>query len=97
MMAENIYLTHHNRGFVTNGREETTELYRGTPAVIPDRQLSERSGFLVDGQRVIVQHVLTGTPTIDLPFGVAGEKFSIDLATIFTIEEGKVVKYEDYG
>lgn len=97
LLDENVYLIHHNRGFVTEGKAATSDLYRGTPDVIPDRQLSERSIAAVDGGRVVVQHVLTGTPKIDLPFGPAGEAFSIDIVTVFTIENGKVVKYEDYG
>ncbi|MGK0741306.1 nuclear transport factor 2 family protein [Leucobacter sp. Z1108] len=97
LMDENIYLIHHNRGFVTEGKEATAALYRGTPDLIPDRQLAERGAVTVDGDRVVVQHVLTGTPKVDLPFGPVGEPFRIDLATVFTVKNGKVVKYEDYG
>lgn len=96
-LDENVYLIHHNRGFVTEGKAATSDLYRGTPDLIPDRQLGERSIAAVDGNRVVVQHVLTGTPKVDLPFGPAGEAFKIDIVTVFTVENGKVVKYEDYG
>lgn len=97
LLDENVYFTHHNRGFVTEGKAATSDLYRGTPDLIPDRQLGERSITAVDGGRVVVQHVLTGTPKVDLPFGPADQPFRIDIVTIFTIESGKVVKYEDYG
>mgnify|MGYP001229675819 CR=1 FL=1 len=97
LMDEDIYLIHHNRGFVTEGKEATEALYRGTPDLIPDRQLGNRGEPIIDGNRVVVQHVLTGTPKVDLPFGPAGEPFEIYITTVFTLENGKVVKYEDYG
>ncbi|TFC75862.1 nuclear transport factor 2 family protein [Cryobacterium sp. TMS1-20-1] len=97
LLADDIYLTHKNRGFLTEGKDPVIELYRGTPSVIPDRALVDRTMVTTDGTRVIVQHTFTGTPTVDLTFGPAGEKFSIFLATVFTIEDGKVTKYEDYG
>ncbi|WP_320536080.1 nuclear transport factor 2 family protein [Pseudarthrobacter sp. IC2-21] len=97
LLAEDVYLTHHNRGFVTEGREATMNLYKGTPDLIPDRALVERTGLIADGDRVVVQHTLTGTNKVDTPFGPAGASIRIDLATVFTVVDGKVTKYEDYG
>lgn len=98
LMDDNIELVHHNRGFQTSGREATLELYRGTPEVLPDRQLTNRKGITIDGNLAIVRHALTGTPKVDLPFGSAGESIDFAITTVLTIsDEGKVVRYEDYG
>jgi limonene-1,2-epoxide hydrolase len=97
LIHEDIVLTHHNRGFDTRGRQETIELYRGTPAVIPNRVLTNRADLVAVGDKVVVQHALTGTPTVDVPFGAAGEDFTVDLVTVFVVADGRVVSYEDYG
>lgn len=97
LLDEEIYLTHHNRGFVTEGRAATMDLYRGTPSLIPDRALVDREPLIVDGDKVLVKHRLVGTNKVDTPFGPAGDPISVDLATVFTVKDGKVVKYEDYG
>lgn len=98
LLDENIELVHHNRGFSTKGREETIGLFRGTPDLIPDRQFINRQSLTVDGNVAIVRHVLTGTPTSDMPFGPAGEPLNFAIASVFTVgENGKVLKYEDYG
>lgn len=97
LIDEDIALTHHNRGFDTRGRQETIDLYRSTPAVIPDRALTKRTAISASGDRVIVQHTLVGTPTVDVPFGPAGQPLDVDLATVFVVKGGRVVSYEDYG
>lgn len=97
LIDEDIELQHHNRGFKTSGRADTIALYRSTPDVIPDRQLGGRRPFVVSGDTVVVQHTLAGTPKVDVPFGPAGQPFSVDLVTVFRVRDGRVVEYEDYG
>jgi hypothetical protein len=39
-----------------------------------------------------------GTLTADIPgFGTAGESISVRLSTVFTVRDGKIVEYYDYG
>jgi ketosteroid isomerase-like protein len=98
LLDENVQLIHHNRGFATTGREETIGLFRATPDLIPDRRFIDRKSLTVDGNVAIVRHALTGTPTSDMPFGPAGEPLHFDIASVFTVgDDGKVVRYEDYG
>lgn len=97
LLDEKVELQHHNRGFQTSGRADTVALYRGTPDVIPQRQLVDRTALIVDGDTVVVQHRFVGTPKVDVPFGAAGEEFSVDLVTVFRVSDGRVVSYEDYG
>ena len=98
LLDENVQLIHHNRGFATSGRDETMALYRGTPDLIPDRKFVGREGLTVDGDVVLIRHKLAGTPTSDMPFGPAGEPLDFAITSVITVsDEGKVVKYEDYG
>lgn len=98
LLDENVQLIHHNRGFATNGREETMALYRGTPDLIPDRKFGSREGFTVDGNVALIRHKLTGTPASDTPYGPAGEPLNFAITSVITVSDGgRVVKYEDYG
>lgn len=97
LIHPDIALQHHNRGFQTSGRPDTIALYKGTPEVIPDRALSNRVRIFSSGDRVVVQHALTGTPKVDLPFGPAGIPLNVELVTVFLVKDEMVVEYEDYG
>lgn len=98
LLDDQVELVHYNRGFSTSGKEDTMALYRGAPELMPDRQFTDRKGITIDGNVAIIRHVLTATPTTDMPFGPADEPLYFHITSIITVsDDGKVLRYEDYG
>lgn len=98
LCSEDIRVVHHNRDVTINGREEFAALLANFKGAFPDKQFGNRRGRYVDGDRVIVEHTWTATAAVDVPgWAKQGEVASLDLCTVYTIRDGLVVEYNDYG
>jgi predicted ester cyclase len=96
--ADNIHVTHHNRGVLLRGRKAFGELLAGFKGAFPDKKFVDRRGVYVDGENVLVEHTWTGTAQADVPgFAQNGEKAQLDLCTRYTVRDGLIVEYHDYG
>jgi ketosteroid isomerase-like protein len=94
-----IHMEHHNRGFVIDGPDAVVETMNGFGAIAPDKRFAEPRVQHVAGDTVTTRQAFTFTPSVDIDvFGAtAGEVFSVDLACIWTVRDGKIVEYHDYG
>jgi predicted ester cyclase len=98
-IADDIELTHHNRGAHAKGREAAMEMFAGAGKVMPDKHFEGRTSLQTTGaDSVVVRHTFVANPTVDLPgFGPAGEEIRLDLATFIRFRDGLVVQYDDFG
>jgi len=97
IVSDDIEVTHYNRGFHVQGRDQLLGLYEAANSMLGDRGFSNRLATTTDGKKVILQHYFSGKNLVDTPFGPAGSDYGLDLCTILTIEDGLITKYEDYG
>lgn len=98
LFAEDVHVTHHNRGIEATNRKELFGLFEAFGKAFPDRRFHNRRRVHVDGDIVIVEHTWAGTAAADVPgFAGAGETFTMDLCTVLTIRDGQVDEYHDYG
>lgn len=98
-LAPDLDFQHYNRGFAFNRASELVDIIREFAAnAIPDRQLGPALRTHTVGDVVYREQLWGGTLTSDIPgFGAAGESISLRLSTVFTVRDGKIVEYYDYG
>jgi predicted ester cyclase len=98
LMSADVHVVHHNRGVDRQGWETVLAGKKAAEAAMPDKRFRDRTRQLVSGDVVVFQHTWTGNPTTDLPgYAVAGKEVNMELCTIFTIRDGQIVEYDDYG
>ncbi|MGD9800138.1 MAG: nuclear transport factor 2 family protein [Parvularculaceae bacterium] len=95
---EDIRVVHHNRGFSIAGRRAFADTLNAFKDLVPDKKFSARRAIFRDGDAVIVEHTWGGKATADIPgFGAKGETIALDLCTRYTVRDGLIVEYHDYG
>ena len=74
------------------------DIMRQFEDLVPDRRFhSIRRQFAV-GNRVVTEQTWEATAAVDLPgFAEKDERFALELCCVWTIEDGKIVEYDDYG
>lgn len=98
LMSPDVEVTHHNRGVHRIGRDIVFAGKEAASTAVPDKHFENRRRILAADGVVVIEHTWAGTATVDMPgFATAGESFAIDLCTVMTIEDGVIVKYDDYG
>ncbi|GAB3392506.1 nuclear transport factor 2 family protein [Amycolatopsis echigonensis] len=98
LCAEDIHVEHHNRGVDLNDRDAFGDIIKGFEAAFPDKHFENRRALHSDGDTVVVEHTWVGTAQADVPgFATAGEVARIDLCSRYTVRDGLVVEYHDYG
>ena len=96
--TDDVYVTHHNRELLAKGKAEFKEMLTKFGGIMPGKHFGNRRGFYVDGNSVIVEHTWYGTSLEDAPgFASEGESVTVDLCTCFTVRDGLVAEYHDYG
>lgn len=98
LCAEDIHVVHHNRGVEFHDRNGFGDVIKGFEAAFPDKHFENRRAKHLDGDTVVVEHTWVGTAQADVPgFATAGEVAKIDLCSRYTVRDGLVVEYHDYG
>jgi steroid delta-isomerase-like uncharacterized protein len=98
LMTEDIHVEHHNRGFSLDGPDAVLDVMNRFAELVPDRRFHSVRCQFSDGQRVVTQIVWEATAVADVPgFAKKGEPIRLDLACIWTIREGRISDYHDYG
>lgn len=98
LMHPDVEVTHHNRGVHRVGRDVVFAGKGAAAKAVPDKHFENRRRIFATDGVVVIEHTWAGTATVDMPgFAEAGEAFAIDLCTVMTIEDGVIVKYDDYG
>jgi len=99
LLAPNLRMRHHNRGFDLTGAETLLAGLRQFEEIAPDRRYHSRRRLLVCGEQVVVEHRWEATFLVDAPaFEVkAGETVALDVCSVFTVGDGLILEYDDYG
>ena len=98
VIADDVRVVHHNRGVEAKGKQELMGLFEAYGAAFPDRRFSNERNRVAEGDTVVVQHTWGGTAAADVPgWAEAGGTVSLDLCTVFTVRQGRLTEYHDYG
>lgn len=98
LLADDVRLTHHNRGVNVQGKAAAIELFEAYGGLFPDKTFSNRRSIQVVGDRVIIEHTWSGKAAADVPgWADKSEAVSLDLGTFLTVRDGLLVEYHDYG
>lgn len=99
LCAGDIHVEHHNRGVVVDGREAFGGLLGAFAGAFPDKHFENRRAAHSDGDVAVICHTWTGTAAAPVPGFAenAGEVAKLDLATFYTVRDGLIVEYHDYG
>ena len=95
---DDVLIIHHNRGVRIEGKQAFRETLNIFKNLIPDKKFGDRRALFTDGNNVIVEHTWGGTATTDIPdFAKQGETLSLELTTRYTVDDGLIAEYHDYG
>jgi limonene-1,2-epoxide hydrolase len=99
LLGESIRLVHYGRNIDVTGRAEVRAMFeRSAEGAFPDRRFHSRRRRIVDGDHVVIEQVWEATASIDVPnMAHAGEAVRMDLCTIFTVRDSRIVAYDEYG
>jgi len=98
MMAPDMHIEHHNRGVVLEGAEAMLTVMRQFGEIAPDRRFHSVRRQFAAGDTVVTELTWEATPTVDIEgFARKGEKIRLELACVWTVRDGRVVDYHDYG
>jgi hypothetical protein len=99
LLADEVRVVHYNRPVDVSGRDAVLGSFRAsTQGAFPDRRFLPARRRIVAGADVVVEHAWVATAAMDVPgFGGKGEEVRIELATIFTVRDGRIVLYAEYG
>jgi steroid delta-isomerase-like uncharacterized protein len=98
LCADDIRMRHHNRGVDVTGPDAVIELMEQFGPIVPDRRFHSTRRQFTDGERVVTEQSWGGTPTADVPgFATKGEEIKLELSCIWTVRNGRIAEYDDYG
>ena len=98
LCADDIRMEHHNRNVVVTGPDAVLELMGQFDGLVPDRRFHSTRRQFTDGERVVTEQTWEATPTTDIPgFGNQGEVVRLELSCIWTVRNGQIAEYDDYG
>jgi steroid delta-isomerase-like uncharacterized protein len=98
LMTDDIHVEHHNRNAIIDGAETLISVMKQFGELAPDRRFHSIRKQTTDGRTVVTELTWELIPTVDLPgFGKKGETLRLDLACIWTLRDGRVFDYHDYG
>lgn len=98
LMSPDIHVEHHNRGALLHGAEAMLTVMRQFAELLPDRRFHSLRRQFAAGDTVVSELTWEGTPKDDVEgFAKKGETVKLELACIWTMRDGRVIDYHDYG
>jgi len=99
IFAENLHFEHHNRNFVCGSAAETIGVLKSMGEnLIPDRRYTHIRRLEAFGELVVAEVTWEATATQDIPgFAQQGQHLKFDFCSLFTVQAGRIVKWDDYG
>jgi predicted ester cyclase len=98
LMHPEVRVRHHNRGVDKVGLDDIFEGKRRARTAMPDKRFHGTRSTTVASERVVIEHSWSGHAVQDFPgFASAGDHVQLDLCTVFTVENGLIIAYDDYG
>lgn len=98
LMADDLHMVHHNRGVDLNGADAALEIMRQFDDLLSVKRFHSTRRQFTDGERVVTEQTWEATAVQDIP-GFVGkdETINLELCCVWTVRNGKVVEYDDYG
>ena len=98
LMTDDIHIEHHNRGVKIDGPDTMLAIMNQFGELLPDRRFHSIRKQFSDGNHVVTELTWEGTPTADIEgFGKKGETVRLELACVWTLRDGQICDYHDYG
>ncbi len=98
LMTPDIHVEHHNRGAGIDGAENLLSVMRQFATMLPDRRFHSIRRQFALGNTVVTELTWEGRSTVDVEgFAKSGETVKLELACLWTMRDGCVADYHDYG
>lgn len=98
LMTDDLHVEHHNRGVVLEGADAMLTVMQQFGGMLPDRRFHSVRKQFAAGNTVVTELTWEATPNVDIEgFAKKGETIKLELACIWTLRDGKVADYHDYG
>lgn len=99
LLGEDIHMVHREANVDIRGRSAVLAmLRRSAEGAFTDRRFHSERRRLIDGPVVAVEQMWGGTAAHDVPgMAAQGERVTMELCTLFTVEDGRIVDYTEYG
>lgn len=99
VFSDDVRFVHHNRGLEASGREELIGLLEHLAReVFTDRRYVDVHHRHEAGDRVVVESTYETNVAQDLPgIARAGDHLRLDLCSVFTVRDGRIARWDDYG
>jgi steroid delta-isomerase-like uncharacterized protein len=98
MMTDDIHIEHHNRGVALDGPDAMIDVMTQFEGLLPDRRFHSVRRQFVSGDNVVTELTWEANATADIEgFAKAGETIRLELACVWTVRNGQVADYHDYG
>jgi steroid delta-isomerase-like uncharacterized protein len=98
LFSPDLKTRHHNRGVDLSGKEAMLEILRQFEGIAPDKHFHSIRRKFVAGENVVIEHTWEATFEADVPgFAAKGETVTLELCSVYTIRDGLIVEYDDYG
>jgi ketosteroid isomerase-like protein len=97
-MGDELHMVHHNRGVDLSGPEAAIGIMVQFDDLLSVKRFHSTRRQFTDGQRVVTEMTWEATAVVDIPDFVAkDETLELELCCVWTVTDGKVVEYDDYG
>ena len=98
LMTDDIHVEQHNRGVALDGQEAMLAIMTQFEGLLPDRRFHSVRRQFAAGEHVVTELTWEAMPTVDIEgFAKKGEKIQLELACLWTIRNGRIAEYHDYG
>lgn len=98
LVDPDVVVTHKNRGVEGRGRNAMFSVIEEMSKAFPDRSIEENGRWAASGDTVFREAVWHGTAAFDVPgFGAAGEHCRLEVLSLMTFRDGRLVEWCDYG
>lgn len=98
VIDDDIAMEHHQRTDLVRGPDAVLKMMRDFDGVTSIKRFHPPTRQFAAGDVVVTEHVWEAKATVDIPgFMNAGGTLKLDLCGVWTVVNGRVVKYEDYG
>ena len=98
MMTSDIHIEHHNRGVALDGADAMVAIMTQFEGLLPDRRFHSVRRQFAAGEQVVTELTWEATPTSDIEgFAKKGEIIKLELACVWTVRNGQIADYHDYG
>ena len=97
-MSDDLHMVHHNRAVDLEGPEAAIGIMVQFDGMLSKKLFHSTRRQFTDGTRVVTEQTWEATAIVDIP-GFVGkdETIQLELCCVWTVENGQVVEYDDYG